>query len=55
MQMFFVVIIALLSSAMAEEGAELVMCDGLVFHGVYYDKELLFEGLGRPYNLMMHR
>ncbi|XP_035441583.2 ommochrome-binding protein isoform X1 [Spodoptera frugiperda] len=34
---------------------QVVMCDGVIFHDVYYDKELLFTELGRPYNLVMHK
>jgi hypothetical protein len=32
-----------------------VVCNGLIFHHVYYDREMLFSGLGRPYNLIMHK
>ncbi|XP_030030640.1 ommochrome-binding protein-like [Manduca sexta] len=34
---------------------EVVVCDGVVFHDVYFDKELLVTNYGRPYNLVMHK
>ncbi|KAJ8709872.1 hypothetical protein PYW08_009876 [Mythimna loreyi] len=39
----------------ASKESDLIMCDGVIFHNVYYDRELLFSDLGRPYNLVMHR
>ncbi|XP_052751236.1 ommochrome-binding protein-like [Galleria mellonella] len=32
-----------------------ILCDGIIFHNVYYDKELLFNNLGKPYNLILHK
>lgn len=32
-----------------------IACDGLIFQGVYFTKEVLFKNLGRPYNLVMHK
>ncbi|XP_050675402.1 ommochrome-binding protein-like [Leptidea sinapis] len=34
---------------------EKVSCDGLLFHDVYYDREILVGNLGRPYNLVVHK
>ncbi|XP_075986620.1 ommochrome-binding protein-like isoform X2 [Anticarsia gemmatalis] len=53
--MYIVILLVLVSAVRAQNGSELIMCDGVVFNNVYYDKELLFSGLGRPYNLMMHK
>ncbi|KAH9633287.1 hypothetical protein HF086_000886 [Spodoptera exigua] len=44
-----------LAASQSENQTDLVMCDGVIFHDVYYDKELLFTELGRPYNLVMHK
>ncbi|XP_063834447.1 ommochrome-binding protein-like [Ostrinia nubilalis] len=35
--------------------AEKVVCDGIIFNHVYFDRELLVNNLGRPYNLVMHK
>lgn len=35
--------------------AEKIACDGLIFHHVYYDKEVLFTNVGKPYNLVYHK
>ncbi|XP_050357693.1 ommochrome-binding protein-like [Nymphalis io] len=32
-----------------------ISCNGLVFGQVYYDREVLMENLGRPYNLVVHK
>ncbi|KOB70521.1 Uncharacterized protein OBRU01_15178 [Operophtera brumata] len=32
-----------------------IACDGLIFNDVYYEKETLFNRLGKPYNLVMHK
>ncbi|CAH2096745.1 unnamed protein product [Euphydryas editha] len=32
-----------------------ISCNGLLFDHVYYDREVLLENLGRPYNLVMHK
>ncbi|CAB3232509.1 unnamed protein product [Arctia plantaginis] len=58
--MFFLVLLLLPVTdagrlSRSDNGSELIMCDGVIFHDVYFDKELLFDGLGRPYNLMMHK
>lgn len=34
---------------------EKIACDGLIFHHVYYDKEVLFTKVGKPYNLVYHK
>ncbi|RVE53767.1 hypothetical protein evm_001659 [Chilo suppressalis] len=45
----------LLLSLLRYCGSEKVACDGIIFHQVYYDREMLFSNLGRPYNLIMHK
>ncbi|XP_060806862.1 ommochrome-binding protein-like, partial [Amyelois transitella] len=35
--------------------AKTIVCDGLVFNDVYFDKEVLFENINKPYNLVTHK
>lgn len=44
---------ALISNAFA--GEIRIVCDGVIFNDAYYDKEILFENHGRPYNLVLHK
>lgn len=32
-----------------------VTCNGVIFNDVYFDREIIFKNLGRPYNLFMHK
>lgn len=32
-----------------------ISCNGLIFDHVYFDREVLVENLGRPYNLVLHK
>ncbi|KAL4702120.1 hypothetical protein ACJJTC_010359 [Scirpophaga incertulas] len=38
-----------------EVACEMVVCNGLVFRQVYYDRELLFHGFGKPSSLVIHK
>lgn len=49
--LLFITIFNIIQSANAEK----IACDGLIFHHVYYDKEVLFTKVGKPYNLVYHK
>lgn len=49
--LLFITIIITFESANAEK----IACDGLIFNHVYYDKEVLFNNIGKPYNLVYHK
>ncbi|CAB3232506.1 unnamed protein product [Arctia plantaginis] len=49
-------LLLLVSRTIAGKGTKsMVKCDGQIFRQTYFDKYTLFEGLGKPYNLMMHK
>lgn len=47
----------LLLSTVSEHSAkkDVISCNGVIFDHVYFDRELLIENLGRPYNLVLHK
>ncbi|CAF4838967.1 unnamed protein product [Pieris macdunnoughi] len=53
--MLLLLLFVALNSAEKNNVNETVTCDGVVFHQVYYDRQILIKNLGRPYNLVMHK
>ncbi|CAB3249659.1 unnamed protein product [Arctia plantaginis] len=51
--MYFLLLFLSARSSIAQSDIN-VVCDGVVFNGQYYDKQLLFKDFGRSYNLVMH-
>ncbi|KAM3957280.1 ommochrome-binding protein-like [Aphomia sociella] len=54
--MFIIIyFLLIINSNSGQQNTDSIICDGIIFHSVYYDKELLFSNLGRPYNLILHK
>ncbi|XP_047036343.1 ommochrome-binding protein-like isoform X1 [Helicoverpa zea] len=51
----YILLLTVALATAAENQSDLIVCDGVIFHNVYFDRELLFKDLGRPYNLVMHK
>lgn len=53
--MHFTVLFIPMLNILQRAQAKKIACDGLIFHQVYYDKEVLFTKIGKPYNLVYHK
>lgn len=53
--MHFILLFTTIFNIDQSANAEKIACDGLIFHHVYYDKEVLFTRIGKPYNLVYHK
>lgn len=51
--LLFFLLLSIVSELNAKR--DVTYCSGLMFDHVYYDKEILLQGLGRPHNLVLHK
>lgn len=48
-------LILLFAAIYAVRADDSVVCDGIIFHGVYFDREPIVQNIGSPYNLFLHK
>lgn len=53
--MHFTILLIPIFNTFQRAQTEKIACDGLIFHHVYYNKEVLFTKVGKPYNLVYHK